>query len=80
MNKAIVLHDRYSNEPVVIRTSAINAVRKAFEKVPDITDEYSEEYSEILIGLLWLSVKETIGTVITKINQAESEVSDADSN
>ena len=26
--KVIMLHDRYSNEPVVIRVDAINAVKK----------------------------------------------------
>lgn len=42
MSKAIVLHDRFSNEPVVIRISAINAVRKVFDRTEDIAEEYSE--------------------------------------
>jgi hypothetical protein len=29
--KIIVLHDRYSNEPVVIRVDAITAVKKVIE-------------------------------------------------
>lgn len=69
MNKAIVLHDKFSNEPVVIRVSAINAVRKDF----GITEDSKEEYSEVLLGSFFLSVKETIGAVMTKIKQAESE-------
>ena len=58
MNKVIVLHDRYSNEPVVIRISAIDAVRKNFDRVENTV----EEYTEILIG-----------TVMMKIRNAESE-------
>lgn len=69
MNKAIVLHDRYSNDPVVIRISAINAVRKVFDRTEDI----AEEYSEIMMGSVFLSVKETIGTIMTKIKKAEGE-------
>lgn len=75
MNKVIVLHDRYSNEPIVIRTSVINAVRKAFDRTRDV----EEEYSEIMIDTFFLDVKETIGTVITKIKKAESEKVNAES-
>lgn len=69
MKKSIVLHDRFSNEPIVIKTSAISAVRKAFDRTEDIP----KEYSEIMIESLFLSVEETIGTVMTKIEKAESE-------
>lgn len=67
MRKTIVLHDRFSNEPIVIRASAINAVRKAFDR----TENIAEEYSEILISVGFIGVAETIGTVITKIKKAE---------
>ena len=67
MNKAIVLHDRYNNEPIIIRTNAIKAVRKAFELTENI------EYSEVMIEALFISVTETIGEVIKKIKKAESE-------
>lgn len=70
MSKAIVLHDRFSNEPIVIRASAIKAVRKDFDRTGDI----AEEYSEIMIEACFISVKETIGTVLTKIKKAESGV------
>ena len=70
MSKAIVLHDRFSNEPIVIRTSAIKAVRKVFDRTCDM----AEEYSEIMIESCFIAVKETIGTVLTKIKKAESEV------
>lgn len=69
MRKSIVLHDRFSNEPIVIRASAIDAVRKTFDK----TGIIAEEYSGILIGVGFIDVKETIGTVITKIKKAEGE-------
>jgi hypothetical protein len=69
MSKAVVLHDRFSNEPIVIRASAIKAVRKVFDRTGDI----AEEYSEILIETFFLDVKETIGIVITKIKKVESE-------
>lgn len=68
MNKAIVLHDRYDNEPIVIRPSAILAVRKEFDKT-----EMVEEYSEVMIGPMFISVKETIGEVMKKIKKAEGE-------
>ncbi len=67
MGKVVVLHDRFSNEPIVVRASAIKAVRKAFDRIGDTP----EEYSEIMIETLFLSIKETIGTVITKIKEAE---------
>lgn len=70
MSKVIVLHDRYSNQPVVIRISAINGVRKVCDRIGDTV----EECSEILIGTsFFLGVKETIGTVMTKIRNVESE-------
>ena len=70
MGKIIVLHNRFTNEPVVIRVSAINAITKVFERTED---GVLEEGSDILIGTMSYLVKETIGTVMTKIRQAESE-------
>lgn len=63
--KIIVLHDRFSNEPVVIRVDAINAIRKV--------KDGEEEYSDLLINGTLESVKETIGIVMDKIQKAESE-------
>lgn len=57
----IVLHDRYSNEPVVIRVDAINAVRKF--------KDGEEEYSELLIDNMCVVVKETIGIVMNRIQK-----------
>lgn len=69
MNKVIVLHDRYSNEPIVIRISAIQAVRKELNG----TEDMAEEHSDVMIGAIVIDVKETIGEVIKKIEKAEGE-------
>ena len=63
--KIIELHDRYSNEPVVIRVDAINAIKKC--------KDGQEEYSELLIDNMCEAVKETIEIVINKIQKTESE-------
>lgn len=67
MNKAIVLHDRYANEPIVIRTSAILAVQKRFDK--DMPVEYTDVFTRTTV----FNVSETIGEVIKKIKKAEGE-------
>lgn len=64
--KIIVLHDKYSNEPIVIRPDAIIAVRT-------IKDE-EQEYSEIVMVAYTFIVKETIGDIINKIKKVESEI------
>jgi hypothetical protein len=63
--KTVVLHDRYSNEPMVIRPEAIVAIRKVKNE--------KEEYSNIIVDTVMIDVKESIGTVITKIKKAEDE-------
>lgn len=63
--KIIVLHDRYSNEPVVVRPNKINMIRKSKED--------DEEYSSIIVDGFVIELKETIGDVMTKIKKAESE-------
>jgi len=63
--KIIVLHDRYSNEPVVIRVDAIDAIKKV--------KDGNEEYSDLYINGVYQTIKETIGTVMTKIKKAESK-------
>lgn len=64
--KKIVLHDRYTNDPIIFRLDAIIAVRK-------VKDE-QQEYSEIVMVSYSIYVKETIGDVMIKIKKAESEV------
>lgn len=61
--KIIVLHDRYSNEPVVIKVDAITAVRKVKDN--------KEEYSSVNISQIFFDVKEHIDVVMTKIKNAE---------
>jgi hypothetical protein len=63
--KTVVLHDRYSNEPMVVRPEAIVAIRKVKNE--------KEEYSNIIVDTVMIDVKESIGTVITKIKKAEDE-------
>jgi len=38
--KIIVLHDRYSNEPIIIRVDAITAIRKVIDRVENSKEEY----------------------------------------
>lgn len=68
--KTVVLHDQYSNEPIVVRPEAITAIRKV-KKVIEKDEE--EECSNIIVDSFMLDIKESIGTVITKIKKAESE-------
>lgn len=63
--KIIVLHDRYSNNPVIVRPDSIVMIQKYKDN--------EEEYSNIVVGTITMDVKETIGTVMTKIKKAESE-------
>lgn len=65
--KIIVLHDRYSNEPVVIRVDAITAIRKVIDRVEDSKDEYSA----VWVSHTFFDVKEHIDVVMTKIRNAE---------
>jgi hypothetical protein len=66
--KIIVLHDKYSNEPVIINVDAITAVQKWVDRVDDSTDEYSCVHTSSFT----FNVKETIDVVMTKINNVES--------
>ena len=63
--KIIVLHDRFSNEPAVIRVDTINMIK-------GVKDD-GEVYSELLINDMCFAVKENIGIVMNKIRKAESE-------
>jgi len=65
--KIIVLHDRCSNEPVIINVDAITAVKKEVDKIENSKDEYSTIYMSITS----FNVKEHIDVIMTKINNAE---------
>lgn len=60
----IVLHDRYNNEPIIIRVSAINAIQK---RLDIIDDNNKEEYTGIVIGYTNYDVKEPIDVVMRRI-------------
>lgn len=66
--KIIVVHDRFSNEPIVIKISAIDTVKKVIDRM----EKNIEEYSEISVGNILFCVRENIGAVMIKIREAES--------
>lgn len=65
--KIIVLHDRYSNEPIIIRVDAITAIKKEIDRIENSKDEYSK----INVSQIFFDVKEHIDVVMTKIKNAE---------
>ena len=67
--KIIVLHDRYSNEPIIIRVDAINAIKKVIDRVENSKDEYSN----VCVSQVFFDVKEHIDVVMTKIKNAERQ-------
>ena len=68
--KIIVLHDRSSNEPVIINVDAITAVQKRVYRVEESTEEYSTVHTYIAS----FNVKEHLDVVMTKINNAERSI------
>lgn len=70
----IVLHNRFSNEPIIIRIDAINAIEKKIDRI----DDSKEEYSEISVSNMYYEVKEHIGAVMTRIKYAEKGAKDGD--
>lgn len=64
--KIIVLHDRYSNEPIIIRVDAITVIRK-------MIDVGEEEYSTVNVSEIFFDVKEHIDVIMAKINNVERE-------
>ena len=65
--KIIVLHDIYSNEPIIIRVDAITAIKKAIDRVENSNDEYSN----VCVSQVFFDVKEHIDVVMSKIKNAE---------
>ena len=65
--KIIVLHDRYSNEPIIIRVDAIIAIKKEIDRVENSKDEYSN----VCVSQAFFAVKEHIDVVMSKIKNAE---------
>ena len=67
--KIIVLHDRYSNEPIIIRVDAIIAIKKVIDRAENSKDEYSN----VCVSQVFFDVKEHIGVVMAKIKNAERQ-------
>lgn len=67
--KIIVLHDRYSNEPIIFRVDAINVIHKRVDEVEGSRDEYSN----VTVGNMIFDVKEHTDVVMKKINAVENK-------
>lgn len=65
--KIIVLHDRYSNKPIIIRVDAITAIKKVIDRVENSKDEYSA----VFVSQTIFEVKEHIDVVMSKIKNVE---------
>lgn len=74
--KIIVLHDRYSNEPIVIRADAITAIQKIIDREGD----NKEEYSGVHITNNLFYVREHMEVVMLKIKNAERKAKWAEPN
>lgn len=70
LNEIIVLHDKYTNEPIIIRVSAINVIKK---EIMIIDENKREEYTGITVGNIYYAVEEDIGVVMMKIKAAENK-------
>lgn len=66
----IVLHDKYTNEPIIIRVSAINVIKK---EILVIDENKREEYTGITVGNIYYAVEEDIGIVMTRIKAIENK-------
>lgn len=66
----IVLHDKYTNEPIIIRVSVINVIKK---EILRIDENNREEYTGITVGNIYYGVKEDIGVVMVKIKAVENK-------
>lgn len=66
--KIIVLHDKYTNDPMVVQPNEIKIIRKVKED--------NIEFSEIFVGQFSFNVKETIGIVMNKIKKAKVNADD----
>lgn len=66
----VVLHDRYNNEPIIIRVNAINVIKK---EIDTLDENNREEYTEIVVGNIGYAIKEDIGIVMTRIKAIENK-------
>ena len=70
--KIIVLHDRYSNDPIIIRVDAITAIKKEIYREEDSEDECSTVFTMPMSFL----VKEHIDVVMLRIKNADKTESE----
>lgn len=65
--KIIVLHDKYSDEPIVIKVDAITAIQKMIDREGDSKEEYSGVHTANTL----FYVRERMEAVMLKIKNAE---------
>ena len=70
--KIIVLHDRYSNDPIIIKVDAITAIKKEIDREEDSENEYSIVFT---IPTSFF-VKEHIDVVMSRIKNADKAKSE----
>lgn len=63
--KIIVLHDKYDNNPIIIRVDAITAIKNSSN--PD------EEYTSVFLSQTVFDVQERIDVVMSRIKNAEKK-------
>ncbi len=64
--KIIVLHDKYNNNPIIIKVDAITAIIKA-------TDLDDGEFSQVFLSQTQFNVQERIDVVMSRIKNAEKK-------
>lgn len=72
MNKFIVLHDRYSNEPMVVFTSKINALQTMYDAELSGKDE-RVTYCNVYVQNWSFNVKESMADVMRKLTAVEEQ-------
>ena len=66
MMKVITLHERYSNEIIIIRVDAIIAVQKCIDRATN------SEYSCVYTNMAKFNVREYVDVVMAKIRPCDS--------
>lgn len=63
--KIIVLHDKYNNNPIIIRVDTIAAIMK--------TSNPDEEWTSVFLSQTVFDVQERIDVVMSRIKNAEKK-------
>ena len=64
--KIVVLHDKYNNNPIIIKVDAITAIMKA--KAPD-----NDEFTKVFLTQTIFDVQERIDIVMSRIETSEKK-------